>query len=240
MSKLVQWDNPVWAFLGKLTDLAILTVLWTACCLPLVTAGAATAALYDLAFQIARNQERYIIPSFFRAFGKHLRRGTAVWLGSVCTGAFLASDLYLYSRMDSRAGVVLLASAGTLGILFLMTFVYLFPFTVLCDGGLKHLCAMAFVTALRNPGWTVLMLVSAGGIAAAGIFAMAPLLIISAGLTAYIHAKIIIYILWNCSGQQQTGLRPAALNRGNKNHASEDKENEEDAISKNEQRTNAG
>lgn len=191
MSKIFQWDNPVWAFLGKLTDMVILTVLWMLCCIPLVTAGASTSALYDASLKLSKNQEGYIFSSFFRAFGRHWKRGTAVWLGCVCVGVFLASDICLYSRIDSRAGVVLLASAGMLGIIFLMTFVYLFPLIALYDWGMKRLFAAAFVTALKNPGWTLLMLVSAGGIAAVGIFVMAPVLIISAGLTAYIHAKII-------------------------------------------------
>lgn len=195
MSKIFQWDNPVWIFLGKLTDMVILTVLWMVCCIPVVTVGASTSALYDVSLKLAKNQEGYLFSSFFRAFRKHWRKGTAVWLGCICAGVFLASDIWLYSRMESSAGVVLLASAGMLAVIFLMTFVYLFPFLALYDMGVKRLIAAAFVTALKNPGWTLLMLVSAGGIAAVGIFVMAPFLVISAGLTAYIHAKIIFIVL---------------------------------------------
>lgn len=195
MSKVFQWDNPVWSFLGKLTDMVILTVLWMVCCIPLVTVGASSSALYDVSWKLSKNQEGYLFSSFFRAFRKHWRKSTAVWLGCVCMGAFLASDIWMYSRMESSAGVVLLASAGMLAVIFLMAFVYLFPFLALYDMGMKRLIAAAFVTALKNPGWTLLMLVSAGGIAAAGIFVMAPFLVISAGLIAYIHVKIIGIIL---------------------------------------------
>lgn len=191
MAKLFHLDNPIWIFLGKLTDMVILTILWMACCIPLVTVGASTAALYDVSIKLADNQEGYIISSFFRSFRKNWKKGTAAWAAALLFGVFLISDFYLYSRMGGSAGVVLLASAGMLGIIYLMTLAYLFPFLILYDMDFGHVLALAFVTALKNPGWTLLMVVAAAGIAAVGIFVMAPVLIISAGLTAYIHAKIL-------------------------------------------------
>lgn len=191
MAKLFHLDNPVWIFLGKLTDMVILTILWGAFCIPLVTVGASTAALYDVSLKLAENQEGYIVSSFFRSFRKNWKQGTAAWLAALLFGAFLISDFYLYSQIEGQAGVVLLASAGMLGIIYLMILVYVFPFIALYNMDIRHLFALAFVTALKNPGWTILMLVAAAGIAAVGIFVMAPVLMIGAGLTAYIHAKII-------------------------------------------------
>ncbi len=39
-------NSPVIAFLNKMTDLILLNVLWILCCLPVITAGAATTAAY--------------------------------------------------------------------------------------------------------------------------------------------------------------------------------------------------
>ena len=39
-------DSPVIAFLNKATDLILLNFLWILCSLPVITAGAATAAMY--------------------------------------------------------------------------------------------------------------------------------------------------------------------------------------------------
>ena len=39
-------DNPFFRFMGKLGDLVILSVLWLLCCLPVVTIGASTTALF--------------------------------------------------------------------------------------------------------------------------------------------------------------------------------------------------
>lgn len=46
--KTIDFDSPFMQFLSRCSDLIILNVLWFLCCLPVVTAGAATTALYRL------------------------------------------------------------------------------------------------------------------------------------------------------------------------------------------------
>lgn len=64
MSKLFNLENPVWNFLGKLVDMMILTGLWLICCIPVVTIGASTTALYSVTLKMAENKEGYIVSSF--------------------------------------------------------------------------------------------------------------------------------------------------------------------------------
>ena len=44
--KFFSLENPIWKFIGNLADFFLLSCLWYLCCLPVVTAGAATTALY--------------------------------------------------------------------------------------------------------------------------------------------------------------------------------------------------
>ncbi len=50
-------ENKFWQTLDHLADLLILSLLWLLCSLPLVTAGAATTALYDAAAHCLRGPE---------------------------------------------------------------------------------------------------------------------------------------------------------------------------------------
>ena len=43
--KFFSLENPIWKFIGNLADFFLLSCLWYLCCLPVVTAGAATTAL---------------------------------------------------------------------------------------------------------------------------------------------------------------------------------------------------
>ena len=47
MRKLFTEDNKIFQFLSLMADLMILTVQWLVACIPVVTVGAATTALYS-------------------------------------------------------------------------------------------------------------------------------------------------------------------------------------------------
>lgn len=203
MAKVFHFDNPVWIFLGKVADMVILTGLWLLCSLPVVTVGAATTALYTVTMQMAENREGYVITSFFRAFRLNLKQSTVLWCAAAAIGIFLAADLYAYSRMAGPVQVILLTVFGILTLLYAMTVLYLFPLLARCETDLRHLVVMAFMMALKNPGWSFFMLVIAGSVLAIGIFVMAPLLILGVGLTAYANSKILNMIFDNYLGQRE-------------------------------------
>ena len=52
MSKLFDLNNPFFSFLSKVADLIILSFLWFVCCLPIVTIGPSSSALYYVMLKI--------------------------------------------------------------------------------------------------------------------------------------------------------------------------------------------
>lgn len=195
MKNLFNIENPVWVFMGKLVDILILSGLWLLCSLPVVTIGPSTAALYYVTLKLANNEEGYTVRSFFRAFKENLMPGIPLGIGAVLVGVFLGCDLYLYSQLDGKVGIVLLWGTIILTVVYLMTLVYLFPLVARCDTDWKHIIVMAFVMSIKNFGWTLLMIVTAVCLFAIGLFVMAPVLVIAIGGTAYIHAKILNMLL---------------------------------------------
>lgn len=195
MKNLFHVENPVWVFMGKLVDLLILSGLWVILSLPVVTIGASTAALYYVTLKLANNEEGYTVRSFFCAFKENLLPGIPFGIGALAVGVFLGCDIYMYSQIDGKMGIVLLWSVIILTAVYLMTVVYLFPLTARCKTDWKHLLVMAFVMSIKNFGWTLLMIESAGCLFAVGLFVCAPLLMLAVGGTAYIHSKIL-NLLW--------------------------------------------
>ena len=49
---LFRYDSPMMVFIGKVSDFIVLNILWVICSIPVVTAGAATAAKYSIAMRI--------------------------------------------------------------------------------------------------------------------------------------------------------------------------------------------
>lgn len=77
-------QNRFWQTLDHFADLLILSLLWLVCSLPLVTAGAASAALYDAVARCVRGGEPMPWKRFWQTFRRELPCAalvTVVWGG---------------------------------------------------------------------------------------------------------------------------------------------------------------
>lgn len=82
MNKLLDPDNWFWRGFGRLADYFLLTVVWIACCIPLLTALTATIALFDTVTHCIRGGEDKMMRRFFDTFRKNVLRGvllTVLW-----------------------------------------------------------------------------------------------------------------------------------------------------------------
>ena len=67
MDRLFNMDNKFFTVMGRVADLIMLNVVFLICCLPIVTIGASLTALHYVTLKMARNEESYIIRSFFKS-----------------------------------------------------------------------------------------------------------------------------------------------------------------------------
>ena len=68
MGRIFDMDSPVMRFLGRLADLMILNLVTLLCCLPVVTIGASLTAMHYVLLKMVRNEESYIVRSFFKSY----------------------------------------------------------------------------------------------------------------------------------------------------------------------------
>lgn len=73
-------DNPFFAFLSRLTDVFFLSILWLLCCIPIVTVGASTTAMYYTIDKVFRKKKGYMTSEFFRSFKENFKQSTIMWL----------------------------------------------------------------------------------------------------------------------------------------------------------------
>ena len=86
MGSLFNPQNAFWSVFGKIADVLALSLLWVICSLPVVTMGAATAALYDASVKCVRRGESGTLVRFFRTFRRELAAASIV---TVLWGALL-------------------------------------------------------------------------------------------------------------------------------------------------------
>ena len=88
MKTIFHLDSPVMRGLGKIADLMILNVLYLLSCIPLVTIGAANAALYDVCARLSRD-DALIWRHYWQAFRSNFKKSTAIWLILAAVAAIL-------------------------------------------------------------------------------------------------------------------------------------------------------
>ena len=142
--------------LGKIADMVILSICWLVCCLPVVTVGAATSALY---YASMKNHlgEGTIIRNFFRAFVRDFKQSLLLELIVVAVAGVLIVDLYVLPQIDIPLGglvQVVLAVVAVLGIAMLS---YLFPLVARYENTMVQRFQNAVFMSLMNFHYTLLI-----------------------------------------------------------------------------------
>lgn len=125
--RLFNPDNELMRIMTWITDCIFLSLFWLLACIPVVTIGAATAALYDAAYYAYRRQEKNSWQRFGRSLLRNLKSSLVpsvlalailllaakglihVWNGAVASGQWIGFAAAAF------AGLVLL---GILSIIF--------------------------------------------------------------------------------------------------------------------------
>lgn len=101
--------GPVWNFLNNITDALLLSLCWCCCALPLITAGAATTALYDAVVHGMRYREGVVYRRFFRTFRRELKTSlasTLLWGGILLFGVYVLSLLNAAGQENTTAALM--------------------------------------------------------------------------------------------------------------------------------------
>ena len=135
MDRLFNMDNkfftgektPEIRRMGRVADLIMLNVVFLICCLPIVTIGASLTALHYVTLKMARNEESYIIRSFFKSFKQNFKQATVINLIMLAVAAILYMDLRIVGNIDGTMSQVLYIVFFAFGILYMMVFLYIYP-----------------------------------------------------------------------------------------------------------------
>lgn len=84
---------------NKLLDLVFLTIYWFVSCLPIVTIGTATSALYYTTQKVIKNGRGYVSGEFWHFFKKNFKVSTKCWLVHLILGFIFADEAYICYQM---------------------------------------------------------------------------------------------------------------------------------------------
>lgn len=102
-SRFFREDNPYNVFMNTVGDLAMLSVAWVVCSLPIVTIGASTAAACEVARTMQEDRDNGIFRGFWKAFKRRFSTTMALTAIIACVWGLGAFDLWFLSRQSGNA-----------------------------------------------------------------------------------------------------------------------------------------
>ena len=162
-------EKGIWAWLSTMVDVCGLSIVWIFLCLPVVTIGPATAALYYAVVRYVRRRESGAFGCFFRSFRTNFKVGLlagliVIPLGLALLGGYAVVRWY-GTRLGGGAYVLYVAYYFALA-LPAGVLCWLFPLLGRFDCNVKNLFGTAFrLTLVHLPSTVVIVLLTAQAVA---------------------------------------------------------------------------
>lgn len=157
----------IWNAYDHLGLLVLSNLIWIALCLPVVTAPAATAALFHLGRRIA-DGERATVSDYFAGFREHFVPSLKVAAFTLAAAIAVWVNVDFYSRLGGRAalpGMLLAAVILWIGAFVVLTHVHLLPLIAHGERGLRNALRKSALLVLDNPGFSIGIAVQAISVA---------------------------------------------------------------------------
>lgn len=197
-------DGRVMNFLSRLGDMFILNVLYLISCIPVVTIGAATTALYYNTLKMAENRESYVWREYWKAFRQNFKQATIVWMILLACIFILGSDVLLLGGMSKALGSVVALIVIVLGIFLIMMGVYVFPVLARFDNTVKNSFKNALIMAVRHLPSTIVIVILHGlpllpAMVSIQVFLKGALVVLlfTVSILAYFQSKLFTRIFSN-------------------------------------------
>ena len=151
-------DNKVLQALAAVGDLMALNLMWILCCLPVVTAGASTTALYYSLLKMVRKEETYPAKMFFRAFHQNLKQSIPLTMLLLVVCAVLYVDLNVVRNTAIHFGALLSILVAALLLVFVMVASYVFPLLAQFENTIKGTLKNALFMSLWHLPYSVVIM----------------------------------------------------------------------------------
>lgn len=155
------FKSRIWRALDFLATMFLLDVFWLIGCLPVITAGASTAALCHAYIRILQDREESTWRLFRDGFRDNFRQATAVWI--VYLVFLLDVGMVLWTRKAQETPPVwagskpFLAAAVLVAVVMAFTAVYIFGVMAYYACTTRQCFINALGLSFGRPLWTILL-----------------------------------------------------------------------------------
>lgn len=150
-------DGKLYKAMVMLTNIVTIQFCWLICCLPVVTAGAATVAAYTVIFRVIDGTEGYVFKDFFKAFAQNWKQGTILWLITAVAIYALYLDAQILTKSEDPSIALIVVSIVSFAAVF-FSLLYAYPLCAKYENKFYKHIQNSFLLATQHFGKTLLLL----------------------------------------------------------------------------------
>ncbi len=147
MQALFSPDSKFMRIMSRVGDLLMLNLVFLTACIPVITIGAASSALYTVCFRFGTDEEGKLFRTYFRAFKEDFKRSTVLWLLVLLCAAAAGINTYIFYRMSGPLQWACVIFAILL-VLILLIHAYVFPLVSQFSSGIGSTFKNALIFSL--------------------------------------------------------------------------------------------
>lgn len=210
MNNLLNLDGPIMRLINKIVYSVYLNILWFICCIPIVTAGASTTALFYVALKIAKNEEGNLTKAFFHSFKENLKQGTIIWLILLGLGIVLGIDGYVlyHMRFENVFWTLCTAFFIIAAVAYAIVLMYIFPLLARFDNTVRAMFKNALFMGIRFLLCTIVMTIIYFLMLLVIVRFFTPAIIFGEGLCALLCSYLLSNILLLCQEKTENHQEP--------------------------------
>ena len=160
MNGLLRYDGPLYKIVTAALKCLLASLLWLGFSAPIITAGAASAALYHTVFKVIRKDEGNLWAEFWWAFKSNFKQATVVWLIVLPVLCFLLASGYnalvLYKLEIVSAMLPIAVSLVLVWVILWAS--YLFPCIARFQNTTGAILKNCSLFIMAHPLWSLLLL----------------------------------------------------------------------------------
>jgi len=186
-------ENKLFILAGKLADLMILSALWLLCCLPVVTIGASTAALYySVNKRFGRKADSSPSSMFFHSFRDNLGQGTLLTVIYLVFCGFIVFDIA--AAEHGIAGFTLPEAYKMFAYVLILpvafTIFYIFPYISRFSNTTKNCLVNSFLLSASHFDHTIYLILM-NAVTALACILFPPAVLVLPALCTLLSSKLI-------------------------------------------------
>lgn len=161
MRKFIDCDNKLYNYFYKLADYLLLNFIWIIFCIPIVTIGVSSTALYYTFHKVLKNSEGTLWNTFWNTFKSNFKQGILLWIIYLFIFSLFGIDIYFTYILSKSIPIMsfLLLIIPVIAIFTFVCSIYSFAYISHINDNIGTVLKNSVLICVMNLPYTLLLVI---------------------------------------------------------------------------------